>query len=232
MVYYKIPLSSGKFDYPAGCLLCCAYSYGGYMYCKFESVTTVGSGWVSITQSEFDVRCPDFPTPEGPTEVTPIEKGGTGATTAADARANLGASATGHNHSGEKLTPANLDIYPGAGAGHGGYIDFHYNNGGDDYTTRLVESNGHLKINNKKIFTAENFVAIYSEPVTFSNGKCTYKHSAIKESSVVLVQRISDIPGSATTSMFATASANGSVTIVTDNLEVTSANLNILIFNL
>ena len=66
MVYYKIPISGGSFDYPAGCVLCCAYTYGGYIYCKFERVTSVGSNWVAITESEFNVRCPDFPAPDIP----------------------------------------------------------------------------------------------------------------------------------------------------------------------
>lgn len=65
MVYYKIPLTGGL-DYPAGCILVCAYTYDGYEYCKFERVTEVGSGWVSITESEFNVRCPDFPEPAIP----------------------------------------------------------------------------------------------------------------------------------------------------------------------
>ena len=66
MVYYKIPISNGVFDYPAGCILYCAYPVGGYMYCKFESVTETGAGWLTITESEFDVRRPDFPDPEKP----------------------------------------------------------------------------------------------------------------------------------------------------------------------
>lgn len=65
MVYYKIPLAGGL-DYPAGCVLVCAYTYNGYEYCKFERVTDVGSGWVSITESEFNVRCPEFPEPAMP----------------------------------------------------------------------------------------------------------------------------------------------------------------------
>lgn len=63
MVYYKIPLSGGL-NYPAGCILICAYTYNGYEYCKFEKVTEVGSNWVSITESEFNIRCPEFPDPE------------------------------------------------------------------------------------------------------------------------------------------------------------------------
>lgn len=62
MVYYKIPLAGGL-DYPAGCILICAYTYDGYEYCKFERVTSVGSDWVKITESEFNVRCPEFPAP-------------------------------------------------------------------------------------------------------------------------------------------------------------------------
>lgn len=62
MVYYKIPLTGGL-DYPAGCILVCAYTYNGYEYCKFERVTEVGSDWVKITEAEFNVRCPEFPTP-------------------------------------------------------------------------------------------------------------------------------------------------------------------------
>ena len=62
MVYYKIPLTGGL-DYPAGCILICAYTYGGYEYCQFERVTEVGSSWVKITESEFNVRCPEFPEP-------------------------------------------------------------------------------------------------------------------------------------------------------------------------
>lgn len=63
MVYYKIPITNGVFDYPAGCLLCCAYPNGGYMYCQFEYISTPGSGWVQITASEFDSGKPIWPAP-------------------------------------------------------------------------------------------------------------------------------------------------------------------------
>ena len=66
MLYYKIPLTDNCFDYPAGCILCCGYPLDGYYYCKFESVTEVGSDWVEITEAEFDENCPDFPPPEAP----------------------------------------------------------------------------------------------------------------------------------------------------------------------
>lgn len=42
--------------------------------------------------------------------VTPITKGGTGATTAAAARANLGAAATGHKHSKADVTDLQTDL--------------------------------------------------------------------------------------------------------------------------
>lgn len=57
MVYYKIPTSSG-FTYPIGCILRKAYAYANYMYCEFESVTSVESTWVKITESVFNATCP------------------------------------------------------------------------------------------------------------------------------------------------------------------------------
>lgn len=37
----------------------------------------------------------------------------------------------------------------GSSAGHGGYIDFHYNGGGTDYTSRIIEeASGVIKVNN------------------------------------------------------------------------------------
>lgn len=72
MLYYKIPIAGG-FSYPAGCILVCAYTYGGYECCKFERVTEVGSGWVPITESEFNVRCPEFPAPDIPVTLESTE---------------------------------------------------------------------------------------------------------------------------------------------------------------
>lgn len=67
MTYYKIPFTSGsEFTCPAGSILCCMFYADGYIYAKFERVTTAGSDWVVITESEFNVRCPDFPAPEIP----------------------------------------------------------------------------------------------------------------------------------------------------------------------
>ena len=66
MLYYKIPIRDSIFDYPAGCILCCAYPVENFMYCKFERVTSVGSDWTEITGSDFDSLCPDFPVPDLP----------------------------------------------------------------------------------------------------------------------------------------------------------------------
>ena len=60
MLYYKIPIVDGTFDYPTGCLLCCGYYLYGFYYCKFEAVTNVDPIWIEITAEEFDANCPDF----------------------------------------------------------------------------------------------------------------------------------------------------------------------------
>lgn len=65
MLYYKIPIVDGTFDYPTGCLLCCGYSLYGYYYCKFETCPEVGSDWVKITAEEFNANCPDFSIMDG-----------------------------------------------------------------------------------------------------------------------------------------------------------------------
>ena len=42
-----------------------------------------------------------------------------------------------------------IEMYGASSAGYGGWIDFHYNGGGSDYTSRIIEdSSGKLKINN------------------------------------------------------------------------------------
>lgn len=51
-----------------------------------------------------------------------------------------------HKHQAESLCPGNLEFHPGSSAGHGGYIDFHYNDSAKDYTSRIIESNGILSV--------------------------------------------------------------------------------------
>lgn len=117
-----------------------------------------------------------------------VAKGGTGATTAAGALANLGLTATAaelnycdgvtsniqtqlngkapssHNHSGDSLNPASIELK--GSSSHGGYIDFHYGQSTADYTSRIMESaSGKLSItassgvyiNGSKAVTAANF---------------------------------------------------------------------------
>lgn len=142
-------------------------------------------------------------------------------------------SPTNHAHDGMNIQPAAIEIVPATNIGHGGYIDFHYNGNTGDYTSRIIESSsGVVSLNNNKILTAANITALYNVSVTFSSGKTTYTNSAIKSTSVCIVQRRSGTAGSATTSMYATTSGDGSITIVTDNTSATSVNLNIFIFNL
>ena len=100
-----------------------------------------------------------------------VANGGTGATTAAAARTNLGAAASSHTHDDRyyteseidtKLsgkansshshaylpsTPAYIEMAPSSTMNHGGFIDFHYNGSSADYTSRIIESDsGTLKL--------------------------------------------------------------------------------------
>lgn len=59
MSYYKIPITSGSFDYPAGCVLLRAYQSGSYMCCEFESITEAGTGWTTMTETEFLAGAPE-----------------------------------------------------------------------------------------------------------------------------------------------------------------------------
>lgn len=43
-------------------------------------------------------------------------------------------------------TPGSIELFPGSSAGHGGFIDFHYNNSSSDYTARLINWNGKLQV--------------------------------------------------------------------------------------
>lgn len=144
--------------------------------------------------------------------------------------AAIGAAASAHNHLNETINPLAIELY--GASFHGGYIDFHYGQSTADYTSRIIESsNGVVTLNNNKILTSANITAIYGVEVKFSSGKAIYSNSAIKPTSICLVQRRSGTAGSATTSMFATTSGNGSLTIVTDNTSATVMNLNIIIIN-
>ena len=184
----------------------------------------------STSQASFDGTANCNP---GVTGTLGIGNGGTGATTAADALAALGGtSANGHWHEGSALKPAYIEVFPGASAGHGGYIDFHYNNSTADYTSRLIESpSGTLTLNGGKILTAANFTVVYNASVSFTNGIATYSNSAITASSIVFVQRRTGAYNSPLP-FGTTRQAAGSVTIATNYDVSSSVTLNILIVNL
>lgn len=80
MFYYKVPIINGQTDCSAGSVLCCAYPQGDYMVCQFESVATVGPGWVKITAEEFEENwVPAEVLPgDGTTFVTPEKFGAKG----------------------------------------------------------------------------------------------------------------------------------------------------------
>lgn len=51
----------------------------------------------------------------------------------------IGAAADGHNHAYEVINPVAVELTTGAGAGHGGYIDFHFSGSTEDHTSRIIE---------------------------------------------------------------------------------------------
>lgn len=183
-----------------------------------------------------------------------IANGGTGATTAAAALTNLGLTATAaelnymdgvtsavqtqlngkaassHNHSGGTIKPLCIEMTPGSSAGHGGFIDFHFNGDSADYTSRIIEyEKGYVSLNGNRIITAENIICIYGASITFSGGKATYTHSFIKPTSIVFVQRMADAANCH--QGFNTCSGNGAVTVYTDASISYAVNVNVLIFN-
>ena len=120
-----------------------------------------------------------------------------------------------HTHAGKGITPTSIELFPGASAGNGGYIDFHYNNSSADYTSRLIESpSGKVKLNGNTIFTTANIIALLNVNVTFENGIATYKNSAITTGSVTFVQWRSGAVSTLTDSVLSTTPQNGSMIIV------------------
>lgn len=60
-------------------------------------------------------------------------------------------------------SPGFIEMNPGSGAGHGGYIDFHYNGSSEDYTSRIIEDESGvidvtgtaLRVNGKAVMTQD-----------------------------------------------------------------------------
>lgn len=116
---------------------------------------------------------------------------------------------------GNTIMPAAIELFPGASAGNGGYIDFHYNNSSVDYTSRFLEtSSGRVTLNGKNILTAANIVALLNVNLTFTNGVATYENSAITAGSVTFVQWRAGAVSTLTDSVLSTTPQNGSMIIV------------------
>ena len=156
--------------------------------------------------------------------------------TPAEIISDIDAAKSSHNHEGRLIQPTSIELFPGTSAGHGGYIDFHFNSDATDFTRRIYEpAKGVLKYNGHGIVSTANITAIYSATVTFANGVATYKHSAIKARSVCFAQWRAGAVSTLTDSVLSTTSADGAVTIIAKGLG-SNANatlpINLLIINL
>ena len=145
-----------------------------------------------------------------------------------------GKSDTSHDHSNQRIQPASLEIFPGSNAGHGGYIDFHYNNDSADYTSRLIEIHkGVVMYNNYGLLSTANIAAIYNVHVKFVNGIFEYSNSAIKATSVCFAQyRGSAISSGFQDTVLGVTSYAGKLRIVAKNGGTFETDVNILIINL
>lgn len=137
------------------------------------------------------------------------------ATQKAQAMENIGAATVDHNHHGKIIEPTSVELYPGTSAGHGGYIDFHFNSDSADYTSRIIEpSKGVLQYNNHGILTTTNVVAFLNVNITFTNGVATFKNSAINSHSVTFVQWRAGAVSTLVDSVLSTTPQNGSMLII------------------
>ena len=148
---------------------------------------------------------------------------------------NVGAAEAYHTHLGDAISPKAIELFPGASAGNGGYIDFHYNNDPADYTSRLIEiPKGVLKYNDHGLLTTGNIIAIWNVAVTFTNGIAEYSNNAIKANHPCFVQFRASTVGSSfqDTALAVSNPTDGKLTIVAKNGATFSSHLNILILNL
>ena len=145
-----------------------------------------------------------------------------------------GKSDTNHNHSGQTISPADIELFPGASAGYGGYIDFHYNNNAADYTSRIIEApSGYVQLNGEGIMTRANIAAAYNVQAQFTNGIFEYSNSFVKVGTICFAQ----FRGGLVTSSFrdtalSTSSEAGKVRIVAKNGETFNTTVNVLMINL
>lgn len=150
------------------------------------------------------------------------------------ALSNIGGAESSHNHSGQSISPAAIELFPGASAGNGGYIDFHYDNNAADFTSRIMEiPSGYVTLNGMGIMTRANIIAVWNAAVTFTNGIAEYSNNAIKANCVCFAQFRASSVGSSfqDTALSVSNPTDGKLTIVAKNGATFSSNLNILILN-
>lgn len=145
-----------------------------------------------------------------------------------------GKSNTNHNHAGKSISPTYIELFPGASAGNGGYIDFHYNNNDADYTSRIIEApSGYVTLNGMGIMTRANIAAAYNVQAQFTNGIFEYSNRVIKNGTICFAQfRGGRVESSFRDTALATSSEAGKVKIVAKNGETFNTNLNVLMINL
>lgn len=144
-----------------------------------------------------------------------------------------GKSNTSHNHSEQSLSPVAIEMFPGASAGHGGYIDFHYNNDSADYTSRLLEiPKGILKYNNKGLLNTAHVIALRNVNIPFENGYYEYENSNITASSVTFAQWRAGAVSTLVDSVLSTTPKDGKMIIIAKNGMTGTPPVNILIINL
>lgn len=150
------------------------------------------------------------------------------------AQSNIGAATVDHNHYGRVIEPTSVELFPGTTAGHGGYIDFHYNNDSADYTSRLIETpKGVVRYNNYGLLSTAHIAAIYNVHVKFVNGIFEYSNSSIKATSVCFAQyRGSAISSGFQDTVLGVTSYAGKLRIVAKNGGTFETDVNILIINL
>lgn len=148
---------------------------------------------------------------------------------------DVGAAPVDHDHAGRVISPTSIELFPGASADHGGYIDFHYHNDSVDYTSRLIETpKGVVRYNNYELVSTAKIITIWNAAVTFTNGIAEYSNNAIKANHVCFVQFRAGTVGSTfqDTALSVSNPTNGKLTIVAKNGATFSTHLNILIFDL
>ena len=94
-----------------------------------------------------------------------------------DGSSNLSITATvaNNNHNHDNYLPKNpvsIEMFPGSSAGHGGFIDFHYNSSSADYTSRIIESgSGTLDINGANITGGKVYGAVWNDYAEYRSQK-------------------------------------------------------------